>query len=242
MGVHLDEGEATVRLEASLGDIAEVLEKRNKVVLSGVWSQVANVASSLPCRGLLDDHLVRVGTLGGEAVVAEGSGRSHAHLGHGLLLRVRRLTLLVGPVAADSAGTKPLAVHVGESLLSIAAFAESNEAVATRATSLHVPHDTSLRDGAESREGLEQNFIVDFVGKIANKNVEVVRGILLGDSVRLVSPVDANLLLVNAAAVKSRHSALCRTGVVVLNETVVVALGLELEEKECQRRCFVGAY
>jgi hypothetical protein len=53
VSVHLDEGKAAVRLETSLGDIAEVLEKGNKVVLSGVRSQVANVASSLPCRGLL---------------------------------------------------------------------------------------------------------------------------------------------------------------------------------------------
>jgi hypothetical protein len=45
----------------------------------------------------------------------------------------------------------------------------------------------------------------------------------------LVSPVDANLLLVDTTAVKSLHGALGSTGVVVLNETVVVALGLELK-------------
>ena len=36
VGVHLDEGKATVRLEASLGDISEVLEQRDEVVLGGV--------------------------------------------------------------------------------------------------------------------------------------------------------------------------------------------------------------
>ena len=45
----------------------------------------------------------------------------------------------------------------------------------------------------------------------------------------MVGPVDANLLLVDATAVKGLHGALGGTGVVVLNETVVVALGLELK-------------
>ena len=183
MGVHLDESKATVGLEASLGDIAEVLEQRNEIVLGGVGGEVANVASGLPSGSLLDHHLVRVCALGREAVVAEGSGRGHAHLSHGLLLGVRGLALLVGPVATDGARAKPLAVHVGESLLSITTVTESDKAVATGATSLHVPHDTSLGDSAKGGEGLEQNLIVDFVAKVADEDVEVVRGVLLGDSV-----------------------------------------------------------
>jgi hypothetical protein len=230
VGVHLDESEATVRLEASLGDVSEVLEERDKVILSGVRGQVAHVAGGLPCGSLLDDHLVGVGALGGEAVVTKGSGRGHAHLGHGLLLRVRRLALLVGPVAADGARTKPLTIHVGESLLSITTVTESDKAIATRTTSLHVPHDAGLGNGAKGRESLKKNLIVDFVREITNKDVEVVRGVLLGDSVRLVRPVHADLLLVDATAIESCHCALCGTGVVVFNETVVVALGLELRE------------
>jgi hypothetical protein len=218
VGVHLDESEATVRLEASLGDVSEVLEERDKVILSGVRGQVAHVAGGLPCGSLLDDHLVGVGALG------------HAHLGHGLLLRVRRLALLVGPVAADGARTKPLTIHVGESLLSITTVTESDKAIATRTTSLHVPHDAGLGNGAKGRESLKKNLIVDFVREITNKDVEVVRGVLLGDSVRLVRPVHADLLLVDATAIESCHCALCGTGVVVFNETVVVALGLELRE------------
>jgi hypothetical protein len=239
VGVHLNESKATVRLEASLGNISEVLEKRNKVVLGSVRGQVANVAGGLPRGSLLDNHLVGVRALGGEAVVTERSGRGHAHLGHGLLLRVRRLALLVGPVAADGARTEPLAVHVGQSLFGIATVTESDETVATRATSLHVPHNAGLGHGAKGGESLEKDLIVDFVGEIADKDVEVVRGVLLGDGVRLVSPVDANLLLVDATAVESLHRALGGTRVVVLNKTVVEALGLELEEIECQRKCFV---
>lgn len=174
VGVHLDEGKATVRLEASLGDISEVLEQRDEVVLGGVRGQVADVAGGLPRGSLLDDHLVGVGTLGGEAVVAEGSGRGHAHLRHSLLLRVRRLALLVGPVAADGARTEPLAVHVGKSLLGIATITESNEAVATRATSLHVPHNAGLGHGAKGGESLEEDLIVDLVGEITDEDVEVV--------------------------------------------------------------------
>jgi hypothetical protein len=174
VGVHFDESKATIRLEASLGDVSEVLEQRNKVVLSGVRGQVADVASGLPRGSLLDNHLVGVSTLGGEAVVAEGSGRGHAHLGHGLLLGVRRLALLVGPVAANGARTEPLAVHVGKSLLGVATITERDEAVATRATSLHVPHDAGLGDGAKGGEGLKENLIVDLVGEIADEDVEVV--------------------------------------------------------------------
>lgn len=229
MGVHLDESKAAVRLEASLGDVAEVLEQRDEIVLGGVGREVANVASGLPSGSLLNHHLVRVCALGGEAVVAERSGRGHAHLGHGLLLRVRGLALLVGPVATDGARAKPFAVHVGESLLSITTVTESDEAIATGATSLHVPHDTGLGDGAKGGEGLEQNLVVDFIAEVANEDVEVVRGVLLGDGVGLVGPVDADLLLVNAMAIEGLHGALGRTGVVVLDEAVVVTLGLELE-------------
>ena len=174
MGIHFDESKATVRLETSLGDVSKVLEKGNKVVLGGVRGQVADVASGLPCGSLLNNHLVRVGALGGEAVVAEGSGRGHAHLCHGLLLGVRRLALLVGPVAANGARTEPFAVHVGESLLGIATITEGDEAVAARATSLHVPHNTGLGNGAKGGESLEEDLIVDLVGEITDEDVEVV--------------------------------------------------------------------
>lgn len=58
VGVHLDKSEATVRLEAGLGDVAKVLEEGNKVVLCGVRSKVAHVAGSLPSRSLSDYRLV----------------------------------------------------------------------------------------------------------------------------------------------------------------------------------------
>lgn len=66
MSIHLDECKTAVRLEASLCDIAKVLEQRHEIVLSCVRSEVTDVASSLPLRSLLDDHLVRLRSLSWE--------------------------------------------------------------------------------------------------------------------------------------------------------------------------------
>lgn len=194
MGVHLDESKTTVRLEAGLNHKTKVLEKRDQVVLGGVRGQVAHVASCLPGWSLIDNHIVRVNAVGGEVMMAVGGRRGHAHLLHGLLLGNRRLALLVGPVATDGARTEPLAVHGAQSLLSLGSVAESNEAITARTASLHIPHDTSLGNRAESGKGLKKDLIVDLVRKIANKDVEVVRSVLLVRVVRLISPVDTNFL------------------------------------------------
>lgn len=194
MCVHLDKGEATVSLETGLEDISEVLEQRYEITLRGVGGEVANVAGSLPLRGLLHNHVVALDTLGREVVVTEGSGRGHAHGGHGLLLRDRRLPFLVGPVAADSTRAEPLAIHRVESLVSIGAVPESNKAVAAGATSLHVPHHASLGDRTKGREGLGQDLIIHLVAQVTNEDVEVVRGVLLAGAGGLVGPVDADFL------------------------------------------------
>lgn len=41
---------------------------------------------------------------------------------------------------------------------------------------------------------MKEDLVIDFVGEIANENVEVIGGILLVRSIRLVRPVDSNLL------------------------------------------------
>ena len=100
--VHFDEGEAAVRLEAGLGDVAEVLEQRHQIVLGRVRGEVADVAGGLPLWSLGDDHLEGLSALGWEGVVAAVRSRwSHAHLSHGLLLSVRRLAFLVRPITAN---------------------------------------------------------------------------------------------------------------------------------------------
>ena len=194
MGVHLDERKAAVGLEARLDHKTKVLEERDDVVLGRVRGQVAHVAGRLPGRGLIDNHVVAVDAVGREVVVAVRRGRGHAHLLHGLLLGHGWLALLVGPVAADGTGAEPLAVHGAQSLLGIRALAERDEAVATRAAGLHVPHDAGLGDGAEGGEGLQQDLVVHLVGKIADEDVEMVRGVLLVVVVGLISPIHANFL------------------------------------------------
>lgn len=194
MGVHLDESKSTIRLESSLGDVSEVLEKRDQVGLGSVRCEITNIARRLPLRGLLDNHVVALYSVRGEVMVAKGGGGGHAHGGHGLLLRDGGLSLLVGPVATDCPGAQPFAIHGAESTLSVGTIPESNETVAAGPPRLHVPHDTGLRHRAEGAEGLKQDLIVHLVGQIAHEDVEVVGRVLLRRIVGLVGPVDANLL------------------------------------------------
>ena len=146
MGIHLDECETTIRLEARLNNVAEVLEERYEVILCGVRSEVADVACGLPSGSLLDNHIVALDAMGWEVMMTEWSGRSHAHRRHSLLLGDRRLAFLVGPVAANGARSKPFTIHGAQSLLCVLALAERDEAISSRATCLHVPHDASFGD------------------------------------------------------------------------------------------------
>jgi hypothetical protein len=163
VGVHLYECEAPISLEAGLDNVAEVLEERDEIVLSRVWCEVSNVASSLPGGSLLDNHIIALDPVGWEVVMAERSSWRHAHGGHRLLLRYRWLALLVCPVATDRARPEPLAIHGTQGLLGILAFTESHEAIAPRSASLHVPHNPGFRNGTERGEGLEENLVIDFV-------------------------------------------------------------------------------
>jgi hypothetical protein len=203
--VHFDEGKSTVRLEARLGNVTKVLEEGYKVRLRRVGRQVANVAGRLPLGSLSNNHIITLNTMGGEVVVTKRSRGSHAHGGHGLLLRDGRLTLLVSPVAADGSRAKPLSIHGAERALSIGAIAEGNETVSTRPAGLHIPHDTGFRHGTKGGEGLQQNLVVDLVGQVTDEDVEVVRGVLLGGVVGLVGPVDADFLAESVAGELQRR-------------------------------------
>ncbi len=245
VSVHLDKSKATVRLEARLNNIAKVLEQGDNVVGGRVGRQVANIDGSLPVRRLSLNDVVATDTMGGELVVAKGGGGRQAHSLHRLLLSHGWLSLLVGPVATDGTRAEPLAVHGAQGLLSLGAVTEGNEPVATGAARLHVPHNTGLGNGAEGGESLGEDFIVDLIGKVTNENVKVARGIFLAVGVGLVGPVDTDFLyhvsrflgytlilfdltyrLVNSASVQGLHGTLRRTRVIVLDETVVEALGL----------------
>ena len=194
MCVHLDEGESAVGLEARFDDETKVLKQGNNIVRGGVLGQVAHVDCGLPARSLRYNDIVATDAVSRELVVAERSRGSHAHGLHGLLLSNRWLPLLVCPVTTDGTRAQPLSVHGAESLLSFRTVTEGNKTITTRAASLHVPHDTGLRDGTKGGKGLGEGLIVNLVGQITNKDVEVTRCVLLGGGVGLIGPVDANFL------------------------------------------------
>lgn len=252
MGIHLDKSKATIGLESSFHDVPEILKQRDKVILRGVRRKISDVTSSLPLRGLLNDHIKALHAVSGEVMMSIRSGRRHSHGGHLSLLRHGRLALLIGPVATDGARSKPFTIHGAQSFLSVGAFTKGNKTVSTRTTSLHVPHDASFRDGSKCRKGLQENFIVHLIGEVAHKDVKVVRCILLVLVIGLVGPVDANLLratstinseqtedcrqctplntysLVDTPTVQGLHGSFSGTRIVVLNKSVVEALALKL--------------
>jgi hypothetical protein len=87
MRIHLHECKATIGLETSFKDIAEVLKEGDQVILGGVGGEVAHVASSLPLGSLLSNHIIALNAVGGEVVVSERSSRRHTHSNQSLLLR-----------------------------------------------------------------------------------------------------------------------------------------------------------
>ena len=216
VGVELDECEATVGLHADLGEIADGLEEGNKIRLRAVGHKIADINSGVVCGRLLDDGFIRKWPT---LEVDRGRGAASPTLtgtaGHGC-----PLSLLVGPVDANGTRPEPFAIHGGDSLFGVGLVSEGKEPVATRLARVHVPHDTSVRHGAESTESLGQDIVVDLWGKIANKDVVVTRRVLL-ILLTLVSPVDADLGVENFAAVEGLESSLCRAHVHVLDETVV---------------------
>ena len=195
VSVHLDEGKATVGLEARLCHVPEVLEKRHKIVLRRVRGKVTDIAGGLPLRGLLHDHIVASSPVSWEVVVTEWRSGGHSHGGHCLLLGDGWLTLLVGPVATNGARSEPLPVHRAERLLSIRTVAEGDKSITTRTACLHVPHDARFRDGAKGGKGLKEDLIVHLVAKITNENMEMVGSVFLVGVVGLVGPVDTDFLV-----------------------------------------------
>jgi hypothetical protein len=90
---------------------------------------------------------------------------------------------------------------------------------------------------------LHENLVINFVGEVADEDVEVARRVLLVGGVGLVRPVDPDFLLnvsnkmvklrssisyrlVHTAPIERLHSTFRGTRIVVLDEAIVVALGL----------------
>jgi hypothetical protein len=196
MGFHLYKGKAAISLHASFHNLAKVHKQRSNVILGGVRSEVADIAGRLVWRRLGQDSVVGLHATRGKWRMVKWRCWSQPHLRHGLLLGDGRLALLICPVAANGTRTEPFTVHGSNGLVSIRAVSEDNEAVATRAASLHIPHDTSLGDGTKGGKGLEQNLVVDLVGQITDENVMMTTSIFLVRGVGLIGPVDADFLQV----------------------------------------------
>ena len=246
VGIHLYERKAPVRLEPCLDDESKIIEKWDQIILGCVRREIADVAGGLPLRSLLNDCLVAASARRRELVVTVWGRRRHSHCSHGLLLGYGWLAFLVRPVAADRSRAKPFAIHFGKCLFCLVPVAKGHESVATRATGLHIPHDTTLGDITIGLESLRENVVIDFIGKITNENVVVIGRVFFGSRVGLVSVVDANFLSILLASVKcmdsprgtnmsmdetsvqSSHGTLSHAWIVVLDKTVVESFTLEL--------------
>ena len=218
MSVKFDKSEAAVGLHPDLGEIATRLEERDEIGLGSVWSEVSDVDSAVVCGGLLDYRLVGKGATGevdgGRNADASGGavgGDSHGRSALGLLVR---------PIDSNSTRAQPFAIHGSDCLLGISLVTEGEEAVTTRFSGVHIPHDTGIGEGTEGAECLTKNFIVNLRTEITNEDM-VVRGGVLLVLTALVCPVDADLGIKDFASVKGLEGSLGSTHVHVLNETVV---------------------
>ena len=132
----------------------------------------------------------------------------------------RTLRLLVRPVDANGARTEPFPVHGSDSLFRVGLVTESEKAVSTGLARVHIPHNTGVGKGAKGAEGLPEDLIVDLRAEVADKNVEMVAGVLLV-LLALISPVDADLGIEDLASVERLKSGLRSTHVHVLDEAIV---------------------
>ena len=88
---------------------------------------------------------------------------------------------------------------------------------------------------------MKENFIVDLITQIADKDVVMIRSVFFILIITLIGPIDANFLprsakrshvdrntnrIVYATTIESRHRALGSTRIVVINETVIESFAL----------------
>jgi hypothetical protein len=107
-------------------------------------------------------------------------------------------------------------------LLRIGLVTESQETIATRFARVHVPHDASIGQSAEGREGLGKDIVIDLGRKVTNKDMEMVRRVLLV-LLALICPIYADLRVKYLTAVESLKSSFCGTHVHVLDEAIIKA-------------------
>lgn len=216
VSVELDESETTIGLHTNFGEIADGLEERNKIRLGTIGNEIANVDSRVVRSSLGDDRLV------GQRCTLEVTGSGSRTRRWSTADGGSTLGLLIGPVDTDSARSKPFTVHCGDSLLCIGLVSESEEAVTARLARVHIPHDSSIRESAESTEGFTKNLIIDLGAEIADEDMVVVGSVFLVLRT-LIRPVNTNLGVEDLAAVEGLKSSLCGAHIHIFDETVVKA-------------------
>ena len=220
VSVQLDECEATISLHAYLRQIPDRLEERDQVRLSAVRDEIANVDGRVVRGGLLHDRLVREGAT--QEIHRSWGSSATAHRGASRTGGGTTLSLLIGPVDTNGARAEPLAVHSGDGLLSIGLVAKCQETVATRLARVHVPHNTSIGQGAKSGKCLGEDVIVDLGGEVANENMEVVGRVLLV-LLALVRPIHTDLRIEDLTTIEGLEGSLRGTHIHVLDEAIVKA-------------------
>lgn len=227
----LDKGVATILLVANLDNVAKVGEERVQVLVCGEGGQVSHIdGHDIHRRPVVDGRVVGLllGRIDHCLAVGRHAGRHHSSVHHRLGLGHGRLAFLVCPVDANLAGAEPLAIHFGDCANGTFLAAVGDETVSASAARLHVPHDARLGDIAESLECLQQGLVGDLVGQVADKDVEVARGVFLVGGVGLIGPVDADLAIIDFATVHDQHGVFGGGGIVELDEAVVEALGVNV--------------
>ena len=73
---------------------------------------------------------------------------------------------------------------------------------------------------------MQEDFVIDFVAEIADKDVKVIRGVFLAVGVGLIGPVDSDLLLVDSSAIEGVQSTFSSAWVIILDEAIVEAFGV----------------
>ena len=79
VSIHLNKCKTSICLKPRLNNKTEVLEQWNEIILGGVWSQIANIASRLPGGSLRNNHVIALNAMSWEVMMSKGSCWGHSH-------------------------------------------------------------------------------------------------------------------------------------------------------------------
>jgi hypothetical protein len=109
--------------------------------------------------------------------------------------------LRVGKVDPDGPTSKPLSIHVGDSLLRVCPIPKRQKSVPPTLPTVHVPHDPRVTQTPKGNKGLLQYFVRHFGREVTDEQVRMVRQVFLRCRV-LDGPVATDLLVEDLAPVE----------------------------------------